>query len=231
MARTAARPEARPRSRASTRPSLGGAWADRRPRVPLGRPRGHRDRPLHLGDRAVDRRAARHSRRRRPPRHRHGRRDRGRRSTAASSASTWRGSSPSPGSSSSSSPPACSLYGVGDLQEAGVLPGRERLAFDVCARDPADQLVRHPAAGPRQLHPAPTWLQSSSGSPISPSSSRSSSARHGAPGDDDRPPSTTTATRPPPRVRASPFQHWSTRMIARPLAPRRRRESPSPPSP
>ena len=42
-------------------------------------------------------------------------------------------------------------YGVHDLQEAGILPGLNNLAFDVSAADPAGLLVRHPAQGHPQL--------------------------------------------------------------------------------
>ena len=45
-------------------------------------------------------------------------------------------------------------YGVHDLQEAGILPGLNTLAFDVSARDPARLLVRRPAQGRLQLLPA-----------------------------------------------------------------------------
>ena len=42
-------------------------------------------------------------------------------------------------------------YGVHDLQEAGILPGLNNLAFDVSATDPPEQLVRHRAQGRLQL--------------------------------------------------------------------------------
>ena len=44
-------------------------------------------------------------------------------------------------------------YGVHDLQEAGILPGLNTLAFDVSQRHPADLLVRDGAQGRLQLLP------------------------------------------------------------------------------
>ena len=49
-------------------------------------------------------------------------------------------------------------YGVHDLQEAGILPGPEHLAFDVSGQ-PTRPLVRHAAAGHLQLLAAPTVLE------------------------------------------------------------------------
>ena len=43
-------------------------------------------------------------------------------------------------------------YGIHDLQEAGVLPGLNNLAFDVSGTVDPEQLVRHPAQGHLQLH-------------------------------------------------------------------------------
>ena len=44
-------------------------------------------------------------------------------------------------------------YGVHDLQEAGVLPGLNNLAFDVSETIEPEHLVRHPAQGHLQLQP------------------------------------------------------------------------------
>ena len=44
-------------------------------------------------------------------------------------------------------------YGVHDLQEAGILPGLNNLAFDVSDQIPPASLVRHPAQGHAQLLP------------------------------------------------------------------------------
>ncbi len=44
-------------------------------------------------------------------------------------------------------------YGVHDLQEAGILPGLNNLAFDVSEQIPPSVVVRHPAQGHLQLLP------------------------------------------------------------------------------
>ena len=46
-------------------------------------------------------------------------------------------------------------YGVHDLQEAGILPGLNNLAFNVSEHRPAGQLVRHPAARGPSTSPPP----------------------------------------------------------------------------
>lgn len=50
-------------------------------------------------------------------------------------------------------------YGVGDLQEAGVLPGRTSLAFDVSAAIPPTSPVGTLLQGLVGFTPAPSWLQ------------------------------------------------------------------------
>ena len=57
-----------------------------------------------------------------------------------------------------------SAYGVHDLQEAGILPGLNNLAFDVSGTIPPGSLVRHHAQGHRELLPRrPPGSRSSSG--------------------------------------------------------------------
>ena len=46
-------------------------------------------------------------------------------------------------------------YGVHDLQEAGILPGLNNLAFDVSDADPARLVAGHPAQGHRSTSPPP----------------------------------------------------------------------------
>ena len=44
-------------------------------------------------------------------------------------------------------------YGIHDLQEAGILPGLNNLAFDVSDAGPAQLVVGHPPQGHPQLLP------------------------------------------------------------------------------
>jgi high-affinity iron transporter len=50
-------------------------------------------------------------------------------------------------------------YGVGDLQEAGVLPGRTSLAFDVSAAVPPTSWWGTLLQGLVNFTPTPSWLQ------------------------------------------------------------------------
>ncbi|MGD9958158.1 iron uptake transporter permease EfeU [Nocardioides sp.] len=50
-------------------------------------------------------------------------------------------------------------YGVHDLQEAGILPGLNNLAFDVSAQIPPDSFVGTLLKGTLNFSPATTWLE------------------------------------------------------------------------
>ena len=90
-------------------------------------------------------------------------------------------------------------YGIHDLQEAGVLPGLNNLAFDVSGTVDPSTLVRHAAQGHAQLHPGrPPCCRPSRGCSTSARSCSSSCARAARPGA-GRPAS---APREPPAARA-----------------------------
>jgi high-affinity iron transporter len=50
-------------------------------------------------------------------------------------------------------------YGIGDLQDAGVLPGSGVHAYDISAAIPASSWYGTVAAGILNFNPSPTWLQ------------------------------------------------------------------------
>ncbi|CUR59655.1 putative iron transporter [metagenome] len=50
-------------------------------------------------------------------------------------------------------------YGIHDLQEAGILPGLNNLAFDVSAQIPPDSFVGTLLKGTLNFSPATTWLE------------------------------------------------------------------------